>query len=115
MSAVSQAPDATAMTPASAPAKPDGFHGHDTIEVDQAAEEDWTGLIDRGASRKPAFSVSSYYFGSNIPGKPRKYLLNSAGRPKLLELMSQVIDDDYKAFKPGVLRGSANPNGLETP
>ena len=81
-------------------------HGHDRIEVDQAAEEDWTGLIDRGASRKPAFSVSSYYFGSNIPGKPRKYLLNSAGRPKLLQLMSEVIDDDYKVFK--LSRSTAN-------
>ena len=87
-------------------------HGDDTIEVDQAAEEDWTGLIDRGASRKPAFSVSSYYFGSNIPGKPRKYLLNSAGRPKLLQLMSEVIDNDYKVFTPSRSTATAEDPGL---
>ena len=74
-------------------------HGHDTIEVDRAVEDTWTAMIDRGAARKPAFNVSSYYFGSNIPGKPRKYLLNSAGRPKLLQLMAAAIDDDYKVFK----------------
>ena len=36
------------------------------------------------ARRKSPFGESSYYFGTNIPGKPRKYLLNSGGRPKLL-------------------------------
>ena len=42
---------------------------------------------------------SSYYFGSNIPGKPRKYLLNSAGRPKLFKEIARVRANDYKAFK----------------
>ena len=40
-------------------------------------------MVDRGAERKPSFGESSYFFGTNIPGKPRRYLLNSAGRPKL--------------------------------
>ena len=65
-------------------------HDCDTIEVDPAAEDDWTAMIDRGARRKPSFGASSYYFGANIPGKPRKYLLNSAGRPKLLQMMADV-------------------------
>ncbi len=74
-------------------------HGCDTIEVDPAAEADWTAMIDRGARRKPSFGASSYYFGANVPGKPRKYLLNSAGRPKLLQMMAEVIADDYKVFR----------------
>jgi cation diffusion facilitator CzcD-associated flavoprotein CzcO len=73
-------------------------HGHTTIDVDPAAEADWTAMIDRGANRKPSFGASSYYFGANIPGKPRKYLLNSAGRPKLLSMIAEVVDSDYKAF-----------------
>ncbi|HEX4015238.1 MAG TPA: NAD(P)/FAD-dependent oxidoreductase [Frankiaceae bacterium] len=73
-------------------------HGYDTIEVDPAAEADWTAMIDRGAGRKPSFGASSYYFGANIPGKPRKYLLNSAGRPKLFKEMAKVIANDYRAF-----------------
>jgi cation diffusion facilitator CzcD-associated flavoprotein CzcO len=74
-------------------------HGFDTIEVDPAAEEDWTAMIDRWAVRPPAFGQSSYYFGANIPGKPRRYLLNSAGRPKLHVDMAAVRESDYKAFR----------------
>jgi hypothetical protein len=73
-------------------------HGVRTIEVDPAAEQDWTAMVDRGATRKPSFGLSSYYFGANIPGKPRKYLLNSAGRPKLFKEMAEVIANDYQAF-----------------
>jgi len=74
-------------------------HGYDTIEVDSAAEERWTDMVDRGATGPAAFGLSSYYFGSNIPGKPRKYLLNSAGRPKLLKEIARVVESDYKAFR----------------
>ena len=74
-------------------------HGYDTIEVDPAAEDDWTSMVDRGAKRVPAFGASSYYFGANIPGKPRKYLLNSAGRPKLLAVIAELDGNDYKAFR----------------
>jgi cation diffusion facilitator CzcD-associated flavoprotein CzcO len=74
-------------------------HDCDVIEVDPAAEAEWTAMIDRGARRKPSFGTSSYYFGANVPGKPRKYLLNSAGRPKLLQMMGDVIADDYKVFR----------------
>jgi cation diffusion facilitator CzcD-associated flavoprotein CzcO len=74
-------------------------HGYDTIEVDPAAEEEWTAMVDRGAARSPSFGESSYYFGSNIPGKPRKYLLNSGGRPKLFKEIAKVVENDYKAFR----------------
>jgi cation diffusion facilitator CzcD-associated flavoprotein CzcO len=72
--------------------------GCDVIEVDAAAEEKWTAMVDRWATKAPAFGESSYYFGTNIPGKPRKYLLNSAGRPKLLSEIAKVKDTDYEAF-----------------
>jgi cation diffusion facilitator CzcD-associated flavoprotein CzcO len=74
-------------------------HGDDTIEVDPAAEEEWTAMVDRGATRSPSFGERSYYFGTNIPGKPRKYLLNSAGRPRLFKEIAKVIESDYKAFR----------------
>lgn len=72
--------------------------GYCTIEVDPAAEEQWTGMVDRGATRAPAFGESSYFFGANIPGKPRKYLLNSAGRPKLHSMIADVVKNGYTAF-----------------
>jgi cation diffusion facilitator CzcD-associated flavoprotein CzcO len=73
--------------------------GCDIIEVDAAAEEKWTAMVDRWATKAPSFGESSYYFGTNIPGKPRKYLLNSAGRPKLLAEIAKVNESDYKAFR----------------
>ncbi|MBV8982188.1 MAG: NAD(P)/FAD-dependent oxidoreductase [Acidimicrobiia bacterium] len=74
-------------------------HGYDTIEVDPAAEERWTDMVDRWAEQPPSFGKSSYYFGTNIPGKPRRYLLNSGGRPKLFKEIARVRDTDYKAFR----------------
>jgi cation diffusion facilitator CzcD-associated flavoprotein CzcO len=68
------------------------------IEVSAAAEEKWTAMVDRWATKAPAFGESSYYFGTNIPGKPRKYLLNSAGRPKLLADIARVKETGYEAF-----------------
>ena len=73
-------------------------HGYDTIEVDPAAEERWTTMIDTGAAQSP-FGESSYFFGTNIPGKPRRYLLNSGGRPKLLKEIQKGRDNDYEAFR----------------
>jgi len=72
--------------------------GYDSIEVDPAAEKRWTAMIDRGAA-KSTFGESSYYFGTNIPGKPKKYLLNSGGRPKLFAMIDEVVTNDYQAFR----------------
>jgi cation diffusion facilitator CzcD-associated flavoprotein CzcO len=71
---------------------------YDVVEVDPAAEEEWTSMIDTGAAMSP-FAESSYFFGANVPGKPRKYLLNSGGRPKLFAVISEVVESDYKAFR----------------
>ncbi len=73
-------------------------HGYDTIEVGPEAEDRWTKMMDTGAAASP-FGESSYYFGSNIPGKPRRYLLNSGGRPKLFKEIRRVVENDYEAFR----------------
>ena len=39
-------------------------------------------MIDQAAARTP-FGTIGQYVGGNIPGKPKRYLLNAAGRPKL--------------------------------
>jgi cation diffusion facilitator CzcD-associated flavoprotein CzcO len=73
-------------------------HGDNTIEVNSRAEEAWTAMIDRNAARAPSFGEGSYYFGTNIPGKPRKYLLNAAGRPKLHAMIAELQANGYKDF-----------------
>src|SRR4051794_12432094 len=73
--------------------------GCDEVEVSAAAESAWTGMVDAVAAKSPAaFGPSSYFFGANIPGKPRKYLLNSAGRPKLWKEIAKVVEHDYAEF-----------------
>jgi cation diffusion facilitator CzcD-associated flavoprotein CzcO len=72
-------------------------HGHDVVEVTPEAEERWTAMIDRAAAETP-FGTIGQYVGGNIPGKPKRYLLNAGGRPKLFKEIARVIDTDYQAF-----------------
>ncbi len=55
-------------------------------------------MVDRGAASPLSFGESSYYFGTNIPGKPKRYLLNSGGRPKLFSVIADVVANDYDSF-----------------
>jgi cation diffusion facilitator CzcD-associated flavoprotein CzcO len=73
-------------------------HGFEVIEVTERAEERWTRMIDRGAESPLSFGEKSYYFGTNIPGKPKRYLLNSAGRPKFFSVVADVVANDYDSF-----------------
>ena len=73
-------------------------HGYDTIEVEPAAEARWTDMVNRNVALS-SFTERSYYYGTNIPGKPRRYLLNSGGRPKLFKEIARVVGTDYAAFR----------------
>jgi len=83
--------------------------GYDIIEVDPVAEQQWTNMVDTWATMPPSFGESSYYFGSNIPGKPRRYLLNSGGRPKFFKEIARARTNDYEAFKPSRWGSPASP------
>jgi cation diffusion facilitator CzcD-associated flavoprotein CzcO len=72
--------------------------GCDVIEVSAESEERWTRMVDKGAA-KTTFGTIGQYVGSNIPGKPRRYLLNTGGRPKLFEVIADVMATDYRAFE----------------
>ncbi len=72
-------------------------HGYSIIEVPEASEEAWTTMVDTNASLSP-FILSTSYYGSNIPGKPHRFLINPGGRPKLLKMMAEVVENDYKGF-----------------
>ena len=73
-------------------------HGDDVIEVTAEAEERWTRMVDKGAA-VTTFGTIGQYVGSNIPGKPRRYLLNTGGRLKLFEIRDDVVANDYQAFE----------------
>jgi len=72
--------------------------GADVVEVTEEAEDRWTRMVDRGAQRT-TFGTIGQYVGSNIPGKPRRYLLNTGGRLKLFEIAAATRADGYRAFE----------------
>ncbi len=81
-------------------------HEVTVIEVSEEAEERWTEMVDRAAEATP-FGTIGQYVGGNIPGKPRRYLLNSGGRPKLLKEIKRVKDTDFAAFETRYAFGGA--------
>jgi cation diffusion facilitator CzcD-associated flavoprotein CzcO len=85
--------------------------GYDVIEPTLEAEERWTRMIDKAASRTP-FGTIGQYVGGNIPGKPKRYLLNAAGRPKLFELIAEAKATDYASFS---LTARANASTWASP
>jgi cation diffusion facilitator CzcD-associated flavoprotein CzcO len=72
--------------------------GSEVIEVTERAEERWTNMVNRGAASS-SFTERSYFFGTNIPGKPARYLLNSGGRPKLFSVIAEEKANDYGSFE----------------
>jgi cation diffusion facilitator CzcD-associated flavoprotein CzcO len=72
-------------------------HGYVTAEVSEGLEKEWTVMVDTEAEAS-GFGKQSYFYGLNIPGKPRRYLINPAGRPTLLRLMAEIVDRDYEGL-----------------
>jgi cation diffusion facilitator CzcD-associated flavoprotein CzcO len=72
-------------------------HGYNVIEPTVEAEERLTRMIDKAASRTP-FGTIGQYVGGNIPGKPKRYLLTAAGRPKLFSVIDEVKARAYADF-----------------
>jgi cation diffusion facilitator CzcD-associated flavoprotein CzcO len=73
-------------------------HGYDVIEVSAESEARWTRMVDKGAA-ETTFGTIGQYVGSNIPGKPRRYLLNTGGRAMLFKIIADTKADDYRAFE----------------
>jgi cation diffusion facilitator CzcD-associated flavoprotein CzcO len=78
--------------------------GCDVVEVSAESEARWTRMVEKAAART-TFGTIGQYVGSNIPGKPRRYLLNAGGRVKLFEIIADVVAHDYDAFE---LSGSSD-------
>jgi cation diffusion facilitator CzcD-associated flavoprotein CzcO len=71
--------------------------GAEVVEATEDAEDRWTSMIDRAAQETP-FGTIGQYVGGNIPGKPRRYLLNAGGRPKLFKEIQRAKDTANAAF-----------------
>jgi cation diffusion facilitator CzcD-associated flavoprotein CzcO len=72
-------------------------HGFRVLEVPAANEEAWTNMVNTLAANTP-FVESSYLYGGNVPGKAKRLLVNPGGKPKFMEMMQEVVDNDFKGF-----------------
>lgn len=74
-----------------------GNHGYRRIEVPIEPEEAWMDMIERFRPYSP-FEERGQYYGGNTAGKPKRFLLNPGGRPKMDEAMGKVVSSDYRGF-----------------
>lgn len=72
-------------------------HGHTLMEVPADVEEGWNRMVTELAVHSP-FGEQSYFYGTNVPGKPVRFLLNPGGRPKLREAIGEVLETKYSGF-----------------
>jgi cation diffusion facilitator CzcD-associated flavoprotein CzcO len=73
-------------------------HGNATLEAPQWAQDKWMAMIAEFAPLTGVSDKHSHYYGANIPGKPRKFLLNPGGRGKLHEMFGEVVASGYEGF-----------------
>jgi cation diffusion facilitator CzcD-associated flavoprotein CzcO len=72
-------------------------NGYRRVEVPLESEDTWMSMIEEFRAYSP-FEERGQYYGGNTAGKPKRFLLNPGGRPKLDEMMQEVISSEYKGF-----------------
>jgi cation diffusion facilitator CzcD-associated flavoprotein CzcO len=100
-----------------------GERGFDIIEPTPEAEDEWSNIMNAMAVYSPFSPEHSYYFGANIPGKPRKFLLNPAGRGLLFDVMGKSRQAGFASFSmssaaaghPGSTAAGGRPVAAEKP
>lgn len=65
-------------------------HGFDRFEPTAAHQETWMTMIETLAPLSIFSAEHSHYYGANVEGKARKFLLNPGGRAKLHEILDGV-------------------------
>lgn len=68
------------------------------IEVDPAAEDAWVDHVNEVGDLSLRATCQSWYFGSNIPGKPRVVLPYSGGFPVYVRKCDEVAASEYAGF-----------------
>lgn len=72
-----------------------------TFEADAAAEAKWVKEVLDIAYHTLLTKGYSWWMGSNIPGKPKRFLVYLAGGPKFKRLVDDVAMSGYEGFKMG--------------
>jgi cation diffusion facilitator CzcD-associated flavoprotein CzcO len=73
-------------------------NGYSIVEATRDAVDSWTTMVDSYASTSMFTPDKSYFFGSNVPGKARRLLLNPLGRISLFATIDAVRTSGYREF-----------------
>ena len=68
------------------------------IEASPAAEEEWTKHIEEVAAPSLMTKIDSWYMGSNVPGKPRRFVSYLGGVGTYRDIREKVANDGYRGF-----------------
>ncbi len=72
-------------------------HDYRTVEVPAEVQKTWDDMVEAYSSKQP-FGEKSFFFGANIPGKPKKFLNNPGGRLLMLSMMAEEREREYAGF-----------------
>ena len=73
-------------------------HGLTRIEATEAAQADWTAHVSEVAAHTLFPRSNSWYFGSNVPGKPRQFGVYVGGFGAYKQRCDAVATADYDGF-----------------
>ena len=73
-------------------------NGLATIDVEQAAEEQWLAHIVELADASLFPQASSWYMGDNIPGKPRVFMVYLGGGKTYQEVIDREAVEKYPSY-----------------
>ena len=65
-------------------------YGFNRFEPTEEQEGEWMTMVETLAPRSIFSAEHSHYYGANVQGKPRKFLLNPGGRGKLHEMLDAM-------------------------
>lgn len=74
-------------------------HGKTVIEPTEAGEDEWVAHHDETADANLISKTSSWYTGSNVPGKPRRVLSYTGGVGTYREKTLEAAAAGYKGFQ----------------
>jgi len=71
--------------------------GYQRVEVPPGRQDAWMAMIDK-LRPYSSFQERGQYYGGNTLGKPKRFLLNPGGRPKLMQFMAEANATGYQGF-----------------
>jgi cyclohexanone monooxygenase len=88
--------------------------GYQRIEPDESAEEKWTDHV-YDVANEVLVADTAWYYGSNIPGKAKRFLFYVGGLPVYRKKLIEVGDNEYDGFVfAKSLTSAATPSSAST-